>query len=215
MPITLGGSARRRVVERDSGAGAVAGSAHGSIARARVVERVAGAGGGAGSAHGSIVVADRPGCAAAADGLSGATGLGDVAGGVGSVARGAAAGTDRVGALGGVGSFVGAGAATGGAFARAARAAGLLASKGGGSVVGLTWSEDGVEAGGPAVFAGGEIGSPLCACTGPTAAATRMAPAKMPARSPTWRPKMRLLIIRPTWAGKIRRPPLAIAFWPR
>ena len=36
MPITLAGSERRRVVERDAGAGAVAGAADGSIVRGRV-----------------------------------------------------------------------------------------------------------------------------------------------------------------------------------
>jgi hypothetical protein len=36
MPITLAGSERRRVVERDAGAGAVAGAADGSIERGRV-----------------------------------------------------------------------------------------------------------------------------------------------------------------------------------
>jgi len=259
MPITFGGSARRRVVERDSGAGAVAGSAHGSIARARepavardsgagaagesiarrcVVERDSGAGAAAGSAHGStargrvvdrdsgagvvagsaqgsIVVAGRRGCVAPADGVLGAAGRGDVAGGVDSDVRGDADGTDRVGALGGAASLPGAGAAGGVAFTRAARAAGLLASKAGGSVGFLTWSGAAVESAGPVVFAGGEIGSPLCARAGVTPTATRLAPAKMADRSPTRKPKTRLHIIRPTWAGKIRRAPLAYAMCPR
>src|SRR6185369_2614785 len=113
MPITLAGSERRRVVERDTGVGAVAGSAHGSIQRWRAVERDTGAGG---------VTA----------------------------------------------SLSGAGAAGGLAFTRAARAADLFGSKGGGSVGLLTWSGDGVESAAPAVFAGGEIGSPLCAFNGTT-----------------------------------------------
>ena len=164
MPITLAGSERRRVVERDTGAGAVAGSAHGSIERWRAVGRDTGAGGVAGSAHGSTAVAGRRGCAAPADGVFGAAGRGDVACGVDSAVRGAADGTDRVvGALGCAASLPGAGAAGGVAFTRAARAAGLFGSKGGGSVGFLTWSGDGVESAGPTVFAGGEIGSPLCA----------------------------------------------------
>lgn len=141
MPITLAGSERRRVVERDTGVGAVADSAHGSIQRWRAVERDTGAGGVAGSAHGSTAVAGR----------------------VDSAVRGAADGSDRVGALGCTASLSGAGAAGGLAFTRAARAAGLFGSKGGGSVGFLTWSGDGVESAEPAVFAGGEIGSPLCA----------------------------------------------------
>ena len=163
MPITLAGSGRRRVVERDTGAGAVAGSAHGSIARARAVGRATGAGAASGSAHGSIVVADRRGCGASADGVVGAAGRGDVGCGVDSAVRGATDGTDRVGGLGWAASLSGAGAAGGVAFTRAARAAGLLESKGGGSVGVLTWSGDGVEAAGATVFAGGELGSPLCA----------------------------------------------------
>jgi hypothetical protein len=163
MPITLAGSERRRVVERDTGAGAVAGSAHGSIERWRAVGRDTGAGGVAGSAHGSAAVAGGLGCAAPADGVFGAAGRGDVACGVDSAVRGAADGTDRVGALGCAASLAGAGAAGGVAFTRAARAAGLFVSKGGGSVGFLTWSGDGVESAGPTVFAGGEIGSPLCA----------------------------------------------------
>ena len=121
MPITLAGSGRRRVVERDTSAGA-----------------------GAGSAHGSIVVAGRRGCAAPPDGVVGTTGRGDVTRGVDSAVRGAADGIDRVGALG-------------------SAAAGLSGSKGGGSVGFLTWSGDGVESTGPTVFAGGEVGAPLCA----------------------------------------------------
>jgi hypothetical protein len=109
MPIILAGSERRRVVDRDTGAGGVAGSAHGSTERWRAV----GAGG--------------------------------------------------LGALGCAASVAVAGAAGGVAFTRAARAAGLLGSKGGGSVGFLTWSGDGVESAAPTVFAGGEIGSPLCA----------------------------------------------------
>jgi hypothetical protein len=145
MPITLGGSERRRAVERDTGAGAVAGSAHGSTA-----------------------VAGRRGCAASTDGVVGAAGRGDVARGVDSVVRsavrGAAGGTDRVGVLGCAASLPGAGAAGGVAFARAARAAGLLGSKGGGSVGFLTWSGDGVESTAPTAFAGGDTGAPpLCA----------------------------------------------------
>jgi hypothetical protein len=156
MPITLAGSARRRVVERDTGAGAVAGSAHGSTD-----------GGG------------RRGCAASADGVLGAAGRGDVAYGVDSAARGAADGTARGatdgtvrgaadgtargGALGCAASLPGAGAAGGEAFTRAPRAAGLFGSKGGGSVGFLTWSEDEVVSVAPPVFAGGELGSPLCA----------------------------------------------------
>jgi hypothetical protein len=227
MPITLAGSARRRVVERDTGTGAVAGSAdgsgegwravgrdtgaggvagsahgstvvadrrgcaapvdglvgaagrgdvacgvdsavagsaHGSTEGWRAVGRDTGAGGVAGSAHGSTVVAGRPGCAAAADGLVGAAGRGDVACGVDSAVAGSADGIDRVvGALGCAASLPGAGAAGGVAFTRAARAGGLFESKGGGSVGFLTWSEDAGESAGPAVFAGGEIGSPLCA----------------------------------------------------
>jgi len=178
MPITLAGSDRRRVVERDTGAGAVAdsgsahgsivccrvvegdtgagavaGSAHGSIVRCRVVGRDTGAGGGAGSAHGSTTGPGRRGCAARADCVFGAAGRGDVAGGVDCA----------VGALGWAASRPGAGAAGGVAFTRAPRAAGLLESKGGGSVGFLTWSGDGVESAGPTAFAGGEIGSPLCA----------------------------------------------------
>ena len=148
MPITFGGSARRRVVARGAGAGAAAGSAHGSIARAGVVEGDAGAGaagsadgstargrvvegdagaGAAGSAHGSIVVAGRLGCAALVDGAFGAAGRGGVA------------------------------------FTRGAWAAGLLESKGGGSVDFLTWSDDEVESAGSTVFAGGEVGPLVCA----------------------------------------------------
>jgi hypothetical protein len=163
MPITFAGSERRRVVERDAGAGAAAGSAHGSIACWRAVGRGTGAGGVAGSAHGSTVVAGRRGCAAPADGVFGAAGRGDVVSGVDSAVRGAADGTDRVGALGCAASLPGAGAGGGGAFTRAARAAGLFGSKGGGSVGFLTCSGDGVESAGPTVFAGGEIGSLLCA----------------------------------------------------
>ena len=162
MPITLGGSARRRVVARDAGAGAV-GSANGSIQRSRAAGRDAGAGGVAGSAHGSTVVAGSRGCAVRVDGVFGAAGRGDVACGVDSAVRGAADGADRVGALDWTASLSGAGTAGGGAFARAARAAGLFGSKGGGSVGFLTWSEDGVESAGLTVFAGGELGSPLCA----------------------------------------------------
>jgi len=163
MPITLAGSARRRVVARDTGAGAGAASAsaHGSIVRWRAVGRDTGPG--AGSAHGSTVVAGRRGCAAPADGVLGAAGRGDVACGVDSAVRGAADGADRVGALDWTASLSGAGTAGGGAFARAARAAGLFGSKGGGSVGFLTWSEDGVESAGATAFAGGEIGAPLCA----------------------------------------------------
>jgi hypothetical protein len=173
MPITLAGSERRRVVARDEGVGAVAdaGSAHGSAARSRAVGRATGAGGVAGSANGSThVVAGRRGCAAPAGGVFEAAGRGDVARGVDSAAcgvdsavRGAAGGTDRVAALGSAASLPGAGAAGGGAFTRAARAAGLLASKGGGSVGFLTWSGDEVESVGPPGFPGGEIGSPPCA----------------------------------------------------
>jgi hypothetical protein len=135
IPITLAGSARRRVVERDTGAGVVAASAHGSIVRGRVVvERDTGAGAVAGSAHGSTAVAGRRGCAAPADGVFGATGRGDVACGVDSAVRGTAAGSDRVGALGSAASPRAAGATGGGALARAARAAGVFGSKGGGSV---------------------------------------------------------------------------------
>jgi hypothetical protein len=77
---------------------------------------------------------------------------------------GAADGPDRVGGLGCTVSFSGGRAADGsGAFMRAARAAGLLESKGGGSVDFLTWSDDGVESAGPTAFAGGESGAPLCA----------------------------------------------------
>jgi hypothetical protein len=93
----------------------------------------------------------------------GATGRGDVASGVDSAVRGGAGGTDRAGALGWAASISGAAAAGGVAFTRAARAAGLFASKGGGSVGFLTWSGDGVASPGPTVFAGGEIGAPLCA----------------------------------------------------
>jgi hypothetical protein len=98
----------------------------------------------------------------------GAAGRGEVACGVDSAVGGAAGGTDRVvGALGCAASLPGAGAEGGGAFTRAARAAalfgGVLESKGGGSVGFLTWSEDGAESAGPTVFAGGEIGSLLCA----------------------------------------------------
>ena len=164
-PITLAGSERRRVVGRDTGAGAVAGSAHGSIVRWGAVERDTGAGVVAGSAHGSTAVAARRGCAAPADGMVEAAGRGDVARGVDSVVCGAADGSDRVvAALGSAASFRGAGAAGGvAAFTRAARAAGLFESKGGGSVGFLTWSGDGVESAGPAVFAGGGIAPPLCA----------------------------------------------------
>jgi len=163
MPITLAGS-ERRVVERDTGACAVAGSGDGSIERWRAVGRDTGAGCVAGSPHGSTAVAGRRGCAGPVDGVLGAAGRGDVACGVDSAVRGAADGTDRVvGALGCAASLPGAGAAGGVAFARAARAAGLFGSKGGGSVGFLTWSGDGVESAGPTVFAGGEIGSPLCA----------------------------------------------------
>jgi hypothetical protein len=163
MPITLSGCERRRVVGRDTRAGAVAGSAHGSTERWRAVGRDTGAGGVAGSAHGSTAVAGRRGCAAPADGVLGAAGPGDVACGVDSAVRGAADGTDLVGALGCAPSLPGARAAGGVAFTRAARAAGLLGSKAGGSVGFLTWSGDRVESVGPTVFAGGEIGSPLCA----------------------------------------------------
>ena len=163
MPITLAGSGRRRVVECNTGVGAGAGSAHGSIERWRAVGRDAGAGGGAGSAHGSTAVAGRRGCAAPADGVFEAAGRGDVACGVASVVRGAAAGTDRGGALDCAASPPGAGTAGGVAFRRAARAAGLFGSKGGGSVGFLTWSGDEVESAGPTVFARGELGSPLCA----------------------------------------------------
>jgi hypothetical protein len=162
MPITLAGSARR-VVDCDMEAGAIGGSADGSIERWRAVGCDTGAGVVAGSAHGSTAVAGRRGCAAPADGVVGVAGRGDVACGVDSAVRGAADGTDRVGALGCAASLPGAGAAGGGAFTRAARAAGLFGSKGGGSVGFLTWSGDGVEPAGPTVFAGGEIGSPLCA----------------------------------------------------
>jgi hypothetical protein len=94
----------------------------------------------------------------------GAAGRGDGACGVDSAVRdGDAGGTDRVGALGCAASLPGARAAGGMAFARAARAAGLFGSKGGGSVAILTWSGDGVESAGPTVFAGGASGSPLCA----------------------------------------------------
>jgi hypothetical protein len=146
MPITFGGSERRRAVGRDTGAGGVAGSAHGSTA-----------------------VAGGRSCAAPAGGVFGAAERGDVACGVDSVVRGAADGTDRVGALGCAASLAGAGAAGGVTFTRAARAAGgfgvlgVLESKGGGSVGFLTWSGDGVEPAGPAEFAGGDSGSPLCA----------------------------------------------------
>jgi hypothetical protein len=164
MPTTLAGSERRRVVERDRGAGAVAGSAHGSTERWRAAGRDTGAGGVAGSAHGSTAVAGCRGRAAPADGVFGAAGRGDVACGVDSSVRGAADGTDRVvGALGCAASLPGSGGADGVAFTRAARAAGLFGSKGGGSVGFLTWSGDGVESAGPTVFAGAEIGSPLCA----------------------------------------------------
>jgi hypothetical protein len=90
MPITLAGSARRRVVERATGAAPVAGSAHGSIARGRVVERDAEGGAAAGSAHGSIVAAGCRGCADPAGGVLGATGRGEVACGVDSAVRSAA-----------------------------------------------------------------------------------------------------------------------------
>jgi hypothetical protein len=93
----------------------------------------------------------------------GAAGRGDVACGGDSALRGAGDNTDRVGASGWAASLPGAGAAGGVAFTRATRAAGLFESKGGGSVGFLTWSGDGVESAGPTVFAGGEIGSPLCA----------------------------------------------------
>ena len=160
MPITLAGSARRRVVEGDAGAGAAAGSADGSIERWRAART----GGVAGSAHGSTAVAGCRGCAVLAAGVFGAAGgRGDVAGGVDSAVRGAADGTDRVGALSCAASLSGAETAGGVAFTRAARAAGLFGSKGGGSVDFLTWSGDGVESAGATVFAGGEIGSPLCA----------------------------------------------------
>ena len=190
MPITLGGSARRRVVERDAGTDGVAGSAHGSIVLGRAVGRDGGAVGVAGSAHGSTAVAGRRGCAAAPADVLGTAGRGDVTCGVDSA---------------------GAGAAGGFAFARAARAGGLFESNGGGSVGFLTWSEDGVESAGLAALAGGEIGSPLCARTRGAPTATRMTPAKMPDRRPVWRPKTRLRIIRPTWGRKIRRTPLASA----
>jgi hypothetical protein len=95
--------------------------------------------------------------------MFGAAGRGDVGCGGESAVRAAADGTDRVGALGCAESLPGAGAAGGVAFARAARAAGLFGSKGGGSVGFLTWPGDGVESAVPTVFAGGEIGSPLCA----------------------------------------------------
>ena len=95
--------------------------------------------------------------------MLGAAGGGDVARGVDSAVRGAADGADRVGALSSSASLPGADAAGGVAFTRAARAAGLLASKGGGSVGFLTWSGDGVESAGATAFAGGEIESPLCA----------------------------------------------------
>jgi len=175
MPITLGGSARRRVVARDAGAGAV-GSANGSIQRSRAAGRDAGAGGVAGSAHGSTVVAGSRGCAVRVDGVFGAAARGDVACGVDSAACGAdsvpcrvgsavraAGGTDRVGSLGCAASSPGAGAAGGRAFTRAARAGGLLESKGGGSVGFLTWSDDEVESAGSTVFAGGEVGPLVCA----------------------------------------------------
>ena len=127
MPITLAGSERRRVVDRDTGAGVGDGSAHGSLERWRAVGRDTGAGGVAGSAHGSIVVAGRRRCAAPADGVCGAAGPGDGAGGVDSAVRGAADGTAFVlGALGCAASVPGAGAAGGVAFTRAPRAAGLL-----------------------------------------------------------------------------------------
>ena len=162
MPITLAGSERRRGVDGDTGAGAVAGSAHGSIERWRAVGRDTGAGGVAGSAHGSTAVTGRRGCAAPADGVFGAAGRGDVACGVDSAVRGAVDGSDRVvGALSCAASLPGAGAAGGVAFTRAERAAGLFGSKGGGSVGFLTGSR--VESAGPTAFAGGEIGSPLCA----------------------------------------------------
>jgi hypothetical protein len=61
MPITLAGSERRRVVERDTGVGAVAGSADGSIERWRAVERDSGTEDVADSAHGSTAVAGRRG----------------------------------------------------------------------------------------------------------------------------------------------------------
>jgi hypothetical protein len=144
MPITLGGSARRRVVARDAGAGVVAGSAHGS-------------------AHRSPAVAGCRGCVALAGGVLAAAGRGDVACGVDSGGGDAAGGADRVAALGCAASLSGAGGGGGGVFTRAARAAGRLASKGGGSVGFLTLSGDGVESAAPAGFAAGDIGSPLCA----------------------------------------------------
>jgi hypothetical protein len=110
MPITLAGSACRRVVARDSGAGF-----------------------GEGSAHGSIVVAGRCGRAAPAGGVFGVAGWGEVARGVASVVCGVTDGTERV-ALGWSASRSSAGAAGGAAFARAVRAGGVFASKGGGSV---------------------------------------------------------------------------------
>jgi hypothetical protein len=172
MPITLAGSERRRVA-RDTGAGGVAGSAHGSIERGRVVGRDTGAGGVAGS--GSIERGRVVGRDTGAGGVAGSgsiergrvvgrdTGAGGVAGSAHGSTPVAADGTDRVGVLGCAASLPGAGSAGGVAFARAARAAGLFGSKGGGSVGFRTWSEDGVESAGPTVFAGGDSRSPLCA----------------------------------------------------
>jgi hypothetical protein len=99
----------------------------------------------------------------AAGEVFGAAGRADVPCGVDSAVRDAADGTDRVGALGCAASLPGTGAADGVAFTRAARAADLFESKGGGSVGFLTWSGDGLESAGPTPFTGGEIGSPLCA----------------------------------------------------
>jgi hypothetical protein len=212
MPITLAGSARRRIDDRAAGAGAGRGS--GSISCSRAVGRDTGAGGVSGSAHGSTAVTDRRGCAVPADGVVGAAGRGDVACDVGSPVPGAADGTDRVGALGGAASLRGAGAAGGVAFARAARAAGLSGSKGGGSVGLPTWSGDVVESAGPTACAGAEIGPPLCARTAVTLTTARIAPVKMPDRRPVCKPKTRLLMVRQHGGRQIRRTPLASTVCP-
>lgn len=204
MPITLAGSARRRVVDGDAGAVAVAGSAPGSIVRARVVARgaaVAGSAQGstvraraverdaegaavAGSAQGSTAVAGCRGGAAAVEGVAAGPGRGVVATGVDSTVGAVADGTDRVGASCWAAAFPGAGAVGDVRLTAAPRAAGLFASKGGGSVDFLTWSADGVASAGPTAFSGGEIGSLLCARTGVTPTATRITPAPIPARRP-------------------------------
>ena len=162
--VACGADSAFRGAATGSEAGAVAGSAHGLTERWRAVGRETGAGGVAGSAPGSTAVAGHRGSAAPADDLFGAAGRGDVACGGDSAVRGAADGSDCVvDALGCAVSLPGAGAGGGVAFTRAARAAGLVESKGGGSVGFLTWSEDAGESAGTTVFAGGEIGSPLCA----------------------------------------------------